>query len=255
MNPDLQLALALADEADAITMRHFQSATLSVRTKSDRTPVSEADEATEKMLRERLAHERPHDGVIGEEFGSTGSGARRWVLDPIDGTKNYIRGVPVWATLIALEENGVMNVGVISAPAITRRWWAARGEGAFARGGDASEHARRLQASRVASIGEAFLSYDSVNDFNPSDRFLGLVRQCGRTRAFGDFWSHMLVAEGAIDIAIEPKIALWDVAPIQVIVEEAGGRFSDVRGNATPDGGSVLTTNGILHDAVLELLR
>jgi histidinol-phosphatase len=248
MNPDLELALALADAADAITMRHFQSATLSVRTKADRTPVSEADEATEKMLRERLAGERPHDGVVGEEFGSTGSGARRWILDPIDGTKNYIRGVPVWATLIALEENGVMSAGVISAPAIPRRWWAARGEGAYANG-------RRLQASRVESLAEAFLSYDSVNDFDPPDRFLALVRQCGRTRAFGDFWSHMLVAEGAIDVAVEPKIALWDVAPIQVIVEEAGGRFTDLRGNATAGGGSVLTTNGVLHAAVLESLR
>ena len=251
MNPDLQLALALADEADAITMKGFQSATLAVRTKSDLTPVSEADEATERMLRDRLAKERPDDGIVGEEYGSTGSSARRWILDPIDGTKNYVRGIPVFGTLIALEANGRIDAGVISSPALGRRWWAARGEGAFANG-------RRLQVSSIAAIGDAHLSYDSLTDFDrfgTTDRVIDLIRKCTRTRAFGDFWSHMLVAEGAIEIAIEPAVALWDMAAVQVIVEEAGGRFTDLAGNARPDGGSALSTNGPLHDTVLELLR
>ena len=251
MNPDLQLALALADAADAITMRAYQSDTLAVRTKADRTPVSEADEATERMLRERLAAERPGDGVVGEEFGTTGPSARRWILDPIDGTKNYIRGVPVWATLIALEEAGVVTVGLISAPALGRRWWAARGEGAFA-------NARRIHVSTTASLRDAFFSYDSITDSDKKEsagQLLTLVRSCGRTRAFGDFWSHMLVAEGAIDVAFEPTVALWDVAPIQVIVEEAGGRFTDLAGHARADGGSAIATNGLLHDQVLEILR
>ena len=251
MNGDLALALSLADAADAITMKAYQSSTLAVRTKADRTPVSEADEATERMLRERLGSERPNDGIIGEEYGITGHSTRRWILDPIDGTKNYIRGVPVWATLIALEDGGEIVTAVISAPALPRRWWAARGEGAFANG-------RRLQVSQTASVEQAFFSYDSVTDsdkVSAAEQLLTLVRRCARTRAFGDFWSHMLVAEGAIDIAFEPTVALWDVAPVQLIVEEAGGRFTDLAGVARADGGSALATNGLLHDAVLEILR
>jgi histidinol-phosphatase len=251
MSDDLQLALALADEADAITMKWYQSATLAVRTKSDLSPVSEADEATERMLRERLAQERPDDGIVGEEFGSGGSTARRWILDPIDGTKNYVRGIPVWATLIALEEDGRIEAGVVSSPALGRRWWAARGEGAFCNG-------RALRVSPIATLGDAHLSYDSLTDFDQfgtTDRVIDLIRKCTRTRAFGDFWSHMLVAEGAIEIAIEPKVAVWDMAAVQVIVEEAGGRFTDLNGEARADGGSALSTNGPLHDAVLELLR
>ena len=248
MNRDLELALRLADEADAITLRWFQSATLAVRTKSDRTPVSEADEETERMLRERLGAERPDDGIVGEEYGTSGSGERRWILDPIDGTKNYVRGIPVYATLIALEERGIITTGVVSAPALGRRWWAARGEGAFCNG-------RRLRVSRVASFDEAHLSYDSITDFASEEKIVALIRRCTRTRAFGDFWSHMLVAEGAIEIAVEPKVALWDMAPVQVIVEEAGGRFTDLLGRGRADGGSVLVTNGPLHDEVLEMLR
>lgn len=247
MNPDLELALALADESDAITMRHFRSASLSVRTKSDDTPVSAADEAVETLIRKRLGDERPTDGILGEEFGTTGSGARRWILDPIDGTKNYIRGVPVFATLIALEN----LVAVVSAPALGRRWWAAKGEGAFCNGSP-------IRVSEVASVSAAHLSYDSVTDFTKAgleSQFLQLVRSCSRTRAFGDFWSHMLVAEGAVDIAIEPEVALWDLAALQVIVEEAGGRFTNLRGEARPDGGSAVSTNGRIHDQVLEALR
>ena len=247
MNPDLELALALADLADAITMRHFRSTSLVVRTKIDRTPVSEADEAVERTIRERLASERPGDGIVGEEFGVTGEGARRWILDPIDATKNYVRGIPVFATLIALEN----IAGVVSAPALGRRWWAARGEGAFCNG-------QRIHVSRLATIEESHLTYDSITDFDQhggTEAFLALARRCVRARGFGDFWSHMLVAEGAVEIAIEPAVATWDMAPIQIIVEEAGGRFTDLQGRARIDGRSGLSTNGLVHDAVLECFR
>lgn len=239
MNDDLRLALALADAADAITMRHFQSATLAVRTKSDRTPVSEADEAVERMIRETLARERPNDGIVGEEFGNT-AGSRKWIIDPIDATKNYVRGIPVFATLIALDD----QVGVVSAPAMQRRWWASRGDGAFCNG-------RRLHVSSVSTIEDAHISYD---DLAYDDRLVDLIRRCGRSRAFGDFWSHMLVAEGAIDIAFEPVVAWWDMAPILVIVEEAGGRFTNLAGEARADGGSGVSTNGVLHGEVLASL-
>jgi len=255
MNRDLELALALADAADAITMRHYQSATLAVRTKVDMTPVSEADEAVERMLRERIAAERPGDGIVGEEFGTSGSTSRRWILDPIDGTKNYVRGIPVFATLIGLEENGRVVAGVVSAPALARRWWASTGEGAFC---SALGETRAMHVSRIAAIADAHLTYDAIHDFDEHggvEGFLSLARDSTRSRGFGDFWAHMLVAEGAVEIAIEPKVAIWDMAPVQLIVEEAGGRFSDLRGEARIDGGSAVSTNGLLHDATLGYFR
>jgi len=251
MNPDLQLALELADAADAITMKHFQSTTLAVRTKIDMTPVTDADEAVERMIRERLGSERPADGIVGEELGTSGGTSRRWVIDPIDGTKNYVRGIPVFATLIALEEDGRITAGVVSAPSLGRRWWASRGEGAFCNG-------RRLGVSKIGTIDESHITYDSLTDFDQHGgavRFMSLMRRCTRSRGFGDFWAHMLVAEGAVEIALEPAVAAWDMAAIQVIVEEAGGRFSDFRGNPRHDGGSGLSTNGLVHDAVLEYFR
>lgn len=251
MNPDLALALELADAADAITLRHFQSATLAVRTKIDRSPVSEADEAVERALRERLASDRPDDGIVGEEFGTSGSSSRRWVIDPIDATSNYIRGIPVYATLIALVENDRPTVGVVSSPAMGRRWWASRGDGAFC-------NSRPLHVSRIAEFADSHLAYDSVTDHDrhgSTDALLALIRKCSRARGFGDFWIHMMVAEGAIEIAVEPFVAPWDMAPIQIIVEEAGGRFTDLQGRATFEGGSGLSTNGLLHDAVLEHFR
>jgi len=249
LNEDLALALSLADAADAITMRYFQSALLSVRTKSDRTPVSEADEAVETMIRETLGRERPDDAIIGEEFGALKRVAtqRRWIIDPIDATKNYIRGVPVFGTLIALEN----EVAVVSAPALQRRWSAVRGHGAYCNG-------RRIHASRIDRIEDATISYDSIHDFDKhgaTDKFVKLVRRCARSRAFGDFWAHMLVAEGGFDIAIEPQVAHWDMAAIQIIVDEAGGRFTSLGGEARADAGSGLSTNGILHDEVLRSLR
>jgi histidinol-phosphatase len=250
VNEDLRLALSLADAADEITMRHFQSVTLSVRTKNDRTPVSEADEAVETMIRERLERERPDDGILGEEFGARGEAERRWIIDPIDATKNYIRAIPVFATLIALDE----RIGVVSAPAMGRRWWASRGEGAFCRDGGAPNQARAIHVSAIGEIGDAQLCYDDVPGFEKHDlggKFLALVRRCARSRGFGDFWSHMLVAEGAAEIAVEPEVAHWDMAAVKVIVEEAGGRFTNLRGESRADGGSGLSTNSLLYDDVL----
>src|SRR6266704_3699671 len=192
MHPDLQLALELADISDRLTLRSFRGA-FSVRTKADRTPVSDVDEAVERAIRERLDRERPEDSIIGEEFGKRGDSSRRWIIDPIDATKNYIRGIPVFATLIALDG----TVGVVSAPALNRRWWAVRGEGAMCDG-------RPIHVSSVCSFEDAQLGYDSIADFPAFEKFLTLLRRCGRARGFGDFWIHMLVAEGAIEIAAEP---------------------------------------------------
>jgi histidinol-phosphatase len=251
VNPDLALALQLADAADAITLARFRALDLEVTAKPDLTPVSDADLAVEEALRALLAAERPGDAVLGEEHGTTGTGPRQWVLDPVDGTKNFVRGVPVWATLIALLVHDRVEVGVVSAPALGRRWWAARGEGAFADG-------EPIHVSGVATLADASLSYSSLTgweDQNRLDGVLAMARKCWRTRAFGDFWSHMLVAEGAVDASFEPEVSLWDLAPLQVIVEEAGGRFTTVDGVARPDGGSVVCSNGLLHEVVLEHLR
>jgi histidinol-phosphatase len=198
------------------------------------------------MIRERLARERPDDGILGEEFGVQAGSGRRWIIDPIDATKNYVRGIPVFATLIALDN----ELGVVSAPALGRRWWASRGEGAFCNG-------RSIHVSAIDDISAAQLCYDDVTGFEKhalGERFLNLARRCGRTRGFGDFWSHMLVAEGAAEIAIEPEVAHWDMAAVQIVVEEAGGRFTNLRGEARADGGSGVSTNGVLHEAVLVAL-
>ena len=249
---DLRLALELADLADAVTLERFRATDLVVETKPDLTPVSEADRAVEQLLRKRIAEERPAHAVLGEEFG-TGDGpaaTTRWIVDPIDGTKNYVRGIPVYATLIALERDGALSVGVASAPALGRRWWAARGAGAFADGVP-------LRVSRVARLEDAQLGHSSVSswaDHGLTERFLELERRCWRGRGFGDFWTHMMVAEGACDVAAEPEVSLWDVAALQVIVEEAGGRFTNLAGLPRADGGSAVSSNGLLHDEVLGIL-
>jgi histidinol-phosphatase len=231
-------------------MPRFRADDLKVETKPDLTPVSEADHAAERLIRERLATARPGDAVHGEEFGTEGHGARRWIIDPIDGTKNYVRGVPVWATLLALEEDGEMRVGAVSAPALGHTWWAVRGGGAFADG-------TRIGVSKVAALEDAHLCYSDFKwwaEYGRQDEFEALAAKVWRTRGFGDFWSHILVAEGAADIAAEPVVALWDLAPLLVIVEEAGGRFTDLAGRRTADGGSAVATNGLLHDEVLRAL-
>lgn len=252
MDPDLALALELADAADAITMGRFKTRDLVVETKPDLTPVSEADRAAEQALRDGLHAARPGDAIVGEELGADPvTNGRRWILDPIDGTKSYVRGIPVFATLIALERDGGLAVGVASAPALGRRWWAARGEGARLNG-------EPIQVSAVAALEDAHLAYDSVREFDAcglTEQFLALTRRCWRSRGFGDFWAHLLVAEGAIDVAVEPGgLKVWDLAALQVIVEEAGGRLTDLGGVARPDGGSALTTNGALHEAALAAL-
>jgi histidinol-phosphatase len=252
---DLALALELAAAADEITTRRFGAVDLAVRSKPDLSPVSDADTAVESMLRERLAAVRPDDAVLGEEYGVSGEAARRWIVDPIDGTKNFVRAAPVWATLLALEADGEIVVGVASAPALGRRWWASRGAGAWtAYDGQAP---RRLTVSQVASLDDAFLSYSSLTGWDRRgglQRFLDLTNRVWRTRAFGDFWSHLLVAEGAVDVACEPEVSLWDLAALQPIVEEAGGRFTDLSGVDGADGGSVVCSNGRLHDDVLAAL-
>jgi len=256
---DLALALELADVADAITRAHYRASDLKVTTKPDLTPVSEADTEAERAIRSQLAAERPGDAVMGEEYGdeSDADARRRWIIDPIDGTQNYVRGVPVWASLLALELDGEVMVGVVSAPALGRRWWATRGGGAFA--ADPLTHApRRLGVSAVASLEDAHVSVAGLEVWIAGarrDDVLALVGRCARTRGFGDFWAHMLVAEGVVDVAIDsPGVAVWDLAALQVIVEEAGGRLSDLRGVRTVAGGEAVASNGVLHDDVLAIV-
>jgi histidinol-phosphatase len=255
---DLALALELADVADSITVARFRAADLVVETKPDLTPVSEADTAVERTLRDRLASARPGDAIVGEEYGASAmpESGRRWIVDPIDGTKNYVRGIPVWATLLALEEQGHSTVGVVSAPALGRRWWAARGAGAFMRDALAQEP-RRLRVSAVRALEDAQLcisGFDGWGERVGIDRLLALARSCWRTRGFGDFWTYMLVAEGVAEIGCEAVVSLWDLAAPQVIVEEAGGTFTDLSGARTADGGDALATNGLLHEQALALV-
>ncbi|MDT0306313.1 histidinol-phosphatase [Streptomyces sp. DSM 44917] len=257
---DLRLAHVLADAADAATMERFHALDLKVETKPDMTPVSDADRAAEELIRSALQRARPRDAVLGEEFGSEGQSARRWVIDPIDGTKNYVRGVPVWATLIALVERGAGGdrpvVGVVSAPALNRRWWAAAGSGAFT--GRSLTSATRLRVSAVERLADASFSYSSLSGWEERGRlggFLDLTRACWRTRAYGDFWSYMMVAEGAVDLCAEPELSLWDMAAPAVVVQEAGGRFTGLDGKDGPLGADAAASNGLLHEELLSYLR
>lgn len=252
---DLLLALAIADAVDHVTLSNFATGTLTVETKPDDTPVTAVDRAAERLARDLIAQHRPADAFVGEEFGTTGTGTRRWVVDPIDGTRNFIRDVPVWATLIALLDGDDAVVGVVSAPALGRRWFAARDQGAWAGASEAS--ARRLSVSGVDELGEASVSYSDLaewRDHGRLDAFLGLLDGVWRTRAYGDFWSYMLVAEGAVDVAAEPELALYDMAALVPIVQEAGGRFTGLDGTPGPHGGNALATNGLLHERVRALL-
>lgn len=256
---DLALAHTLADSADAISLGRFRALDLRVESKPDLSPVTDADTAVEETLRGALSRARPRDAVVGEEFGDTpGSAAsndRRWVIDPIDATKNFVRGVPVWATLIALLVGDQPVVGVVSAPAMGRRWWAATGVGAYA--GTQLSNATRLRVSRVGALADASLSYSSVSGWEQLGRldgFLNLTREVWRTRAYGDFYSYMLLAEGAVDLAAEPEVSLWDLAALVPIVTEAGGRFTDLSGVDGPGGGSALASNGVLHEQAIPYL-
>jgi len=250
LDADLELAHALADTADAITTSRFRARDLAFSTKPDRTPVTEADHAVETAVRETLASARPGDGVVGEEFGVTGEATRRWIIDPIDGTKSYLRGSPPWATLLGLEEDGELVLGIVSAPMLSRRWWATRGGGAFANG-------EPIAVSEVAALEDALLCHADVlsySVFGCGPEFDALTQRVWDRRGFGDFWGHMLVAEGIADVMVEPVLSIWDVAAVIPIVQEAGGRTTDRRGAVRADGGNAVTTNGVLHDAVLEVV-
>jgi len=238
VSADLDLALRLADAADAISLARYRTE-LAIETKPDLTPVTEADRAVEAEIRRLLASERPNDAILGEEGGAAGSGARRWIVDPIDGTRNYSRGIPVWATLIALEVDGTVQIGVVAAPALHGRWWAERGSGALANG-------EPMHVSAIGRVEEAVLSFSIETKVPP------LARDAWHVRGLGDFWAHMLVAEGAVDGAVDADgLSEWDLAAVQVIVEEAGGRFSDAAGESRIDSGSAITSNGLLHDELL----
>jgi histidinol-phosphatase len=258
-NDDVRLAHVLADVADNLSMDRFGAIDLEVSTKPDMSYVTESDEAVEEAIRRQLKTARTRDVVLGEEQGevegSTGSHERRWIIDPIDGTANFVRGVPVWATLIGLEEAGEIVVGCVSAPALGRRWWASKGGGAFT--GKSFMQAREIRVSRVADLEAASFSYSSLggwDDIDKADALRALMRRCWRTRAYGDFWSYMMLAEGAVDIAAEPELKLWDMAALDVIVTEAGGRFTSLAGQPGPWGPDALATNGRLHDAAMAYL-
>ena len=254
---DLELALRLADEADAITRARFGALDLKVDSKPDLTPVSDADLAVERALRETLIERRPNDAVLGEEFGGAAEfTGRQWVIDPIDGTKNFVRGVPVWATLIALLQDGVPVAGVVSAPALSRRWWAATGSGAWT--SFEAGAAKQIAVSAVSGLNSASLAISSLSgwrDLGLRDQLIELTDQVWRTRGYGDFFSYCLLAEGAVDIATEPEVSLWDLAALDVLVREAGGRFTALDGAPGPHHGSAVATNGLLHDSVLSALR
>ena len=257
LKSDLDLAIRLADIADEISLKRYQALDLVVETKPDLSPVTDADKAVESAIRNEISKVRADDLVVGEEFGSPDSlaGKYYWVIDPIDGTKNYLRGVPTWATLIGLiDPTGEVVVGVVSAPALARRWWAAKDLGAktqFKSGvgvGEISE----LKVSKVSKLNDASVSYsDLVGWGKRKDKFVALQEKVWRTRGHGDFWSHMLVAEGAVDVAVEPSLSLWDMAALDVIVREAGGKFTNLEGKDGPHGASAISSNGLLHDAFI----
>ena len=257
---DLALALSIAADADLVSIDRFRAIDLRVETKPDRTPVTDADRAVERLVRERIAAARPGDSILGEEFGAEGGGARQWIIDPIDGTANFLRGVPIWGTLVALAVDGAPTVGVVSAPALGMRWWGARGHGAWAdrTDGPLGDPPRRISVSGVRELADASISYNSIQGWDlagRTDALLELTRSVWRARAIGDMWSFMLLAEGAIDAVGEFDLQPYDMAALIPIIEEAGGRFTDAEGRPGPWGGSAIATNGHLHDAFLAKVR
>ncbi len=255
---DLELASQLADAADLVSIDRFKALDLKVQTKADMTLVSDADKACESAIRELLRQKRPEDSVLGEEEGfEQGKGDRKWVIDPIDGTHNYVRGVPVWATLIALIEDDEVVLGYVSAPALGRRWWATKGGGSYTAAAFDHFAPRPIRVSDVASLSDAFLSYSSLDEWSEVGKeaqFGELAESVWRTRGFGDFWSYMMVAEGVVDVAAEPTLALYDMAALAPIVTEAGGTFTSTQGDHGPWGPGAVATNGRLHDRVLKVL-
>jgi histidinol-phosphatase len=241
---------ALADAADPIALRHFRAPALAVDAKADASPVTAADRGIEATVRALARRRHPEMAVLGEEEGETGTGDVRLIVDPIDGTRNFVRGVPIFATLLAVEASGTVVAGLVSAPALGERWHAARGAGAWS-------GRRRLAVSTVARLDRAHLFHGSVGgsgEDNPLPGLLPLANRVERTRGFGDFYQHVLVADGAGEIAVDPTVKPWDIAALQILVEEAGGRATSLAGASTIYGGSLLSTNGALHEVVLEAL-
>ena len=253
---DLSLALQLAGDADLISLERFASLDLVVTTKPDRTPVTDADQAVERSIRAGIEAARPSDSILGEEYGTQGSGSRQWIIDPIDGTANFLRGVPIWATLIALAVDGVPVVGVVSAPALGKRWWAAAGHGAF---GQAHGHDPvRLQVSGVSDLADVSISYNNIKGWDAAgrlDELLAIQRAVWKATAVGDAWAYMLVAEGHLDAAGEWDMKPYDIAALMPIVQEAGGRFTSLEGDEGPWKGSALASNGKMHESLLSLTR
>jgi len=254
----LAFAQALCDEADAVALRHFRRE-LDLQTKPDRTFVTVADQGIEGLIRERIRARYPDHGLVGEEYGEeAGQGTARWYIDPIDGTHNFIRGIPLFGTLLALEVEGELQVGVMSAPALRERWYAARGSGAWATGASGMDAPRRIRASRIAAIGDTQLLYGSITEIEDSGRapgFRALLGDVWRERGFGDFWGYALVAEGSAEGMVEIGVNTWDLAAPTVLIEEAGGRLTDLAGNRRIDGGEMLASNGLLHGELLRRLR
>jgi len=261
---ELEFALTLADIADEISLARYRALDLVITTKPDKSPVTDADKSVEAAISSAIHGKYPNDGIVGEEFGTSGSRDRYWVIDPIDGTKNFLRGVPTWATLIALVENENVVASVVSSPALYRRWYASVGGGAFVRegasgAGSPSEKKsvpRKLAVSKVSQISDASIAYSDFQGWGARRaNFEKLLDGAWRTRGLGDFWSHLLVAEGAVDVAIEPSLALWDMAALDLIVREAGGKFSSLDGVDGPFGPNAISSNGALHGAIVAALN
>ena len=256
LNRWLEVAQLACDEADVIARQHFRR-DLQIDTKPDRTFVTQADTAIERRIRERLADAFPDHGLIGEEYGTEAGGASvRWYIDPIDGTHNYIRGVPLFGTLLAVERDGELQAGVLSAPALDERWWAHRGGGAWAR--HRGEEPVRIHVSGVTRLEDAQILYGSGRDIADSGLAPGfdrLLRDVWRERGFGDFWGYALLAEGAAEAVVEVGLKAWDAAAPAVLVEEAGGQATDLAGKRAIDSGTFLVSNGHLHATILDRLR
>jgi histidinol-phosphatase len=253
----LAFAQAACDAADGLALSHFRR-DLEIMTKPDRSFVTVADQSIERLIRERILAAYPDHGLVGEEYGSEAGAARcRWYIDPIDGTHNFIRGVPLFGTLLALEVDGELQLGVISAPALRERWYARRGGGAWAVGAAGNEARRAIHVSRISALADAQVLYGSAHDLETSPRapgFRALLGEVWRDRGFGDFWGYALLAEGAAEAVVEVDLAAWDMAAPLVLVEEAGGRVTDFAGRRLIDSGSLLATNGLLHDTILARL-
>lgn len=249
---ELGFANGLADIADEISMRYWRRSDTSVRSKADGTPVTQADEEIERVLRKEIAAAFPEHGVLGEEEGEhTGTSGARWILDPIDGTKNFSWGIGVWGTLIALEVDEEIVAGVVSCPGLGERYSAGRGLGATRNG----ETIRVSQTDDLSSARVAFTAIDTFAEQGRHEQFMRYITSSAHNRGIGDCYGHMLVASGCLDAMVEPRLSVWDLAPLIVIIEEAGGRFTDIDGNNTIYGRSVVSTNGRVHEAVLDVFR